>query len=103
MDLSRIIFIICLNKCDAYLVFDRYYDNSIKAATRNARAGKDVQICDGQFADRYDLHTTYEEADVVIIQQAVHLAATGINSIRVVADDTDEFVLLLYYYTTQQL
>ena len=62
-----------------------------------------VQICDGQLADRHDLHTTHEEADVVVIQQAVHLAPTGINSIRMVADDTDVFVLLLYYYTTQQL
>ena len=62
-----------------------------------------VQICDGQFADRHDFRTTHEEADVVIIQQAVHLATTGINSIREVADDPDVFVLLLYYYTTQQL
>ena len=38
--------------------------------------------------DRHDLHTTHEQADIVIIQQAVHLAPTGINSIRVVADDT---------------
>ena len=62
-----------------------------------------VQICDGQLAERNEFRTTHEEADVVIIQQAVHLATTGINSIRVVADDTDVFVLLLYYYTTQQL
>ena len=62
-----------------------------------------VQICDGQLADRHDFRTTHEDADVVIIQQAVHLTPTGINSIRVVADDTDVFVLLLYYYTTQQL
>ena len=32
----------CLNKCDTYLGFDRYYDTSIKAATRNTRAGKDA-------------------------------------------------------------
>jgi hypothetical protein len=32
----------CLRKCDTYLIFDRYYDNSIKATTRNTRAAKDA-------------------------------------------------------------
>jgi hypothetical protein len=39
----------------------------------------------------------------VIVQQVVHLAATGANSIRVVVDDIDIFVLLLYYYVMKQL
>ena len=51
-----------------------------------------IWICDGQLADRHDLRTTHEEADVVIIQQSVHLATTGINNIRVVADVTDVII-----------
>ena len=39
----------------------------------------------------------------MIIQQVVYLAFTGVSNIRVVADDIDVFVLLLYYYTTEQL
>ena len=153
----------CQKKCSTYLVFDRYYDNSIKTGTRNARAGKDasrqhqlllgtplpsqkvtltvssnkvqlikliciylrdhadmlpqngnslvitgpdptpVQICDEQVIQRIDLRTTHEEADVVIIQQVLYLASIGIKNIRVVADDTDIFVLLLFYYATRQL
>ena len=29
-----------MKQCDIYLIFDRYYDDSIKYATRNSRAGK---------------------------------------------------------------
>jgi len=57
-----------------------------------------VQISDMQVTPRHDLSTTHEEADVVIIPQVVHVALAGVNNIRVVADDTDAFVLLLYYY-----
>ena len=31
-----------LRKCDTYLIFDRYYEKSIKFITRNTRAGKDA-------------------------------------------------------------
>ena len=37
------------------------------------------------------------------IQQVVHVALTGVNSMRVVADDTDVFVFLLCYYLSEQL
>ncbi len=151
-----------LQIADTYLVFDRYYDDSIKENTRTSRAGKlasrqhqltmvtplppknvcltvtqnkvqlinlicvylregqpllprnrqlvvtgteptPVEICDGSIKERPDIRTTHEEADVIIIQQVVHLAKSGKNSIRVVADDTDVFVLLLYYYNMEQL
>lgn len=152
-----------LNITDTYLIFDRYYDNSVKDITRSSRAGKDasrqhqlslltplpsqkvcltvkknkvqlinliwlyirehqdllpqngnalvvtgslptpMQVSDGQVQERQDLRTTHEEADVIIAQQVVHLAETGHSNIRVLADDTDVFVLLLHFYKQRQL
>ena len=62
-----------------------------------------IQIFDGHVSKRPDLLTTHEEADVIIIQQVVHLAESDSSSIIVVADDTDVFVLLLHYYSKQHL
>ena len=48
---------------------------------------------------RYDLRTTHEEADVIVVQQAMFLAQNNLaSSITVQADDTDIFALLLYLY-----
>ena len=62
-----------------------------------------TEICGNRVLKRQDLRTTHEEADVIITQQVVHLAKAGKQSICVVADDTDVFVLLLYFYKTQHL
>ena len=45
-----------------------------------------IQIFDGHASKRPDLLTTHEEADVIIIQQVVHLAESDFSSIIVVAD-----------------
>ena len=149
-----------LRMADTYLVFDRYYERSIKEGTRKARAGRDasrrhklslstplpaqkvcltvtenkVQLIDiicqylndyrtnsshclvvtgpdpipleyfaGDVRAREDLRTTHEEADVIIAQQALSLARMNKMVIKVVADDTNIFILLLYIYHTQQL
>ena len=44
-----------------------------------------------------------EDADVIIVQQAVYLANTGRQNMCVVADDRDIFTLLLHYYKVQNL
>ncbi len=152
-----------LHIADTYLIFDRYYDDSIKEITRTSRAGTNasrqhqlsmstplppknvcltvtknkvqlialicvhlrlwcdqlpqngrllvvtgseptpIEISDGIIRERPDLRTTHEEADVIITQQVVHLANAGENSIRVLSDDTDVFVLLLHFYHICQL
>ena len=143
--------------CDVYLVFDRYYDFSIKSGTRLARAsqcasrrhmftmstplppqkvyltvtenkvqlielicqhlisitqeqpldrklvitGKDptpIEVLRGAQRELSDFRTTHEEADVIIVQQVAKLANAGTPSIRVICDDTDVFVLLMYFY-----
>ena len=150
-----------LKSCDTYLIFDRYHDNSIKRATRTARAGKEasrrmklglktplpaqkivltvtenkiqlinlicsyianhvellgdhrliltgqdptpIEVFEGKLKLRHDLYTTHEEADVVIVQQVVHVATAGSSSVKVISDDTDVFVLLLHYYQSENL
>lgn len=62
-----------------------------------------IEICNGDMAERPDLHTTHEEADVIIIQKVVHMAETRNKAIRVIADDTDVFVLLTHIYKERQL
>ncbi|KAG0693693.1 hypothetical protein GWK47_027412 [Chionoecetes opilio] len=51
-----------------------------------------------------DLASTHEEADILITQQAIHLAKEDPNShVRVVCDDTDVFALFVYYYLSEKL
>ena len=53
--------------------------------------------------EKTDLKTTHEEADVIIVQQIVHLALKGAQSIQVISDDTDVFVLLLHFFALEKL
>jgi len=39
--------------------------------------------------EKDDIATTHEEADIIMVQQAVQLAKSGTKSICVVSDDTD--------------
>ena len=38
-----------------------------------------------------------------MVQQVVHLSHKGKTSIHVIADDTDVFILLIHFYSQQQL
>ena len=62
-----------------------------------------VAIGNGEVITRNDLHTTHEEADVIIVNQLVDLAVRGASNICVVCDDTDVFVLLIYFYCREKL
>jgi len=62
-----------------------------------------VQIQMGDLTDRNDLRISHEEADVIIIQQMVHLMLRGANPIQVICDDTDVVILLVHFYFTLQL
>ena len=57
----------------------------------------------GVLIQRRDLKTSHEEADVIIPQQVVSIANQEFNSISVICDDTDVFLLLTYYYTHSNL
>ena len=47
---------------------------------------------------REDLRTTHEEADNILAQQMVLVAREPNTGVSVISDDTDVFVILLYYY-----
>ena len=55
------------------------------------------EIVNGKKFLRDDLRTTHEEADVIIVQLMVNLSQHGCLSIKVICDDTDVFVLLMYF------
>ena len=54
--------------------------------------------CKGVRQTREDMRTTHEEADVIIPQQVDYALHEGYKNIRVLCDDTDVFVLLVYYH-----
>ena len=54
--------------------------------------------CGGVIIQRTDMDTTHEEADIIIVQQMLMIANENCSGITVLSDDTDVFILLLYYY-----
>ena len=61
------------------------------------------EIVNGRKFLRDDLRTTHEEADVTIVQQMVNLSKHGCLRIEVICDDTDVFVLVMYFYNEKCL
>jgi len=53
-----------------------------------------VGIRNGDVTSRNDLLNAYEEAGVIIINQLVD------SNISMICDDTDVFILLIYFYMT---
>ena len=62
------------------------------------------EICQGIVLTRQDIATSHEEADNIIVQQAIMCARTQReDAVAVIADDTDVFILLLYHYLCEHL
>lgn len=57
----------------------------------------------GLYTRRADLTVTHEEADVIIANHVVHIARETRGTIHVVCDDTDVFVLLVHFYSSESL
>ena len=51
--------------------------------------------------EREDMRTTQDEADTIIMHQMVKVAGSGCGSIKVISDDTDVFVFMLYFYNKE--
>ena len=62
-----------------------------------------TEIFKGVIIERHDISTTHEEADNIIVQQAIMCAKETSDTIMVIADDTDVFILLLYHYQLAKL
>ena len=68
--------------------------------------GKELMPLELNHGTRYhrtELKTTHEEADVIIIHQVIQIANAGAKSIKVICDDTDVFILLMYAVLSHQL
>ncbi len=59
--------------------------------------------CGGVVIQRQDIATTHEEADNIIVQQAIQVAVDEQKHVTILADDTDVYALLLYHYLQQGL
>jgi len=90
--------------CDE-LARDRLFHTS---STRNHKlviTGEDpcpVQVSNEDISVRHDLETSHEEADIIIVQQALKCASEA-SKLSVVSDDTDVFVLLVHFYKKANL
>ena len=62
-----------------------------------------IEITKATKSRRRDMKTTHEEADNILAQQMVINASQPNNGVCVVSDDTDVFVLLLYFYAKYDL
>lgn len=63
-----------------------------------------TQVHKGKKTPRVDLSSTHEEADIFLTQQAIHISKEDPESrVSVISDDTDVFVLLLYFYWSENL
>ena len=56
-----------------------------------------------KISKRDALYNVHEEADVIIVNQLVYLADQGARNVLVVCDDTDVFILLIYFYCGKDL
>ncbi len=62
-----------------------------------------MQVTQGLNIPRHDLKTTHEEADLIIIQQCYGLIFdSGCNSVTIISDDTDVFVLTCHYFPIER-
>ena len=58
-----------------------------------------VEVKHGVIINRNDLRTTHEEADLIMVQQAYrYILDNDTKIVTVISDDTDVFVLLVYFY-----
>lgn len=62
-----------------------------------------IEIKHGVVIQREDMSTSHEEADCIIVQQAIMAATEHQQAVSVVADDNDVFILLMHHYFEQQL
>ena len=56
------------------------------------------QSFEGERVTRYDMETTFDEADYIIPQQVVTAFRDGKKTVKVISADTDVFILLCHYY-----
>ena len=61
-----------------------------------------VELFKGLCIQRQDLINHHEEADAIVVSQAIYVSTVEGKSVGVVADDTDIYIMLLYHYKKHQ-
>lgn len=54
-------------------------------------------------AKRHDMVTSHEQADNIIVQQAMKVALAGDSQVTVISDDPDVFLLLVHFYFQENI
>lgn len=62
-----------------------------------------IEIAPDGVIIREDMKTTHEEADAIIVAQAISAAKEERKYVVIVADDTNVYILLLYHYQAESL
>ena len=56
-----------------------------------------LELLRGHKRNREDLRTTHEETGVTMMYQGIQSARSGVQSVKVISDDTDVFALLMHF------
>ena len=100
---SQLMEIIC-EELTRDTTFHRDYTMTHKLVITSSCDNTPVEISyGGVVINREDMSTSHEEADCIIVQQAVTVATECQVGVSVIADDTDVFILLLHHYFERQL
>ena len=97
---KQLIDIICSDLSENKIFHHGYTQNNKLVVTGSNNTP--VQISHGVVIYREDISTSHEEADCIIVQQAM-MASEYQQGVSVIADDTDVFILLIHHYLEQQL
>ena len=97
---KQLIDIICSDLCENKIFHHGYTQNNKLVVTGSNNTP--VQISHGVVIYREDISASHEEADCIIVQQAL-MASEYQQGVSVIADDTDVFILLIHHYLEQQL
>ena len=98
---KQLMFIICNN-----IINDEAFHIQHTMGNKLVITGSDdvpTEIHKGLVIAWRDIATSHEEADNIIVQQAIMCAKEQSGATVVVADDTDVFILLLYHYWNERL
>ncbi|KAK3894973.1 hypothetical protein Pcinc_001266 [Petrolisthes cinctipes] len=103
---QNVVLTVTYNKVQLITLITKYFVDHVEDNTNELITAEHpipISITNGQVRTQTNLRNTHEEADVIIVNQLVYLAARGASNITVVSDDTDVFVLLLYFYCKEKL
>ena len=88
--------------CDAMMDrFQRFVTDKEQVITGSDPLGLPYSIQRGKHQRRMDLKVTHEEADVIVVKHVVHIAKQTPETIHVISDDTDVFVLLVHFFASE--